>query len=661
MKSLSTTTVLSLLALSPIVGAQVSQETYFKASNPDDGDRFGHSVAVHGDTLVVGADREHSVSTGVNGDQNSNGFPFAGAAYVFRRSGTTWVQEAYLKASNANSGDRFGTSVGVFGDTVVIGAPGETSNTTVINGDQNINITTGAGAAYVFTRSGSTWSQEAYLKPFNFGLNHFFGSAVAIDGDSIVVGTPGERGAVTGVNGDPNAGFKARAGAAYVFVRSGTTWTQEAYVKASTTDIEDFFGTSVAIDGDTMLIGAPEEDSSAAGVGGDQADDSQTDAGAAYVFVRSGTTWTQEAYLKSVVPQPTPFFKTMFGQSVDLSGDTAVIGGRDQAETFERTGTTWTPATVLGLSNTAILPGSFGEPVSIDGDILAVGAVTDSSSASGINGQICNAESFGSGAVLLYRRTGTTWGPETYIKASTPGGLDNFGNSLALDQDNLAVGASREASDGVGVDGTESGASMIPGQGAAYNFDLASSTLNPDQPACVLYVSACAGDGGDQMGCTDCPCNNNGAASDAGCLNSAGTSATLIPSGNPIVDDGTLRFEASGLPPSITAVLISGASLAPANPQNPCFGLDSGVTAMQLDGLRCAVMSGERHGARQSDASGQVGFSNNGWGGPDPFFNFGAFVVGVERHFQLFYRDDDAQVCMTGQNTTQAVTTSFLP
>ena len=132
-------------------------------------------------------------------------------------------------------------------------------------------------------------------------------------------------------------------------------------------------------------------------------------------------------------------------------------------------------------------------------------------------------------------------------------------------------------------------------------------------------------------------------------------------SGSSSVSAADLRFEASGAPPNNSAVLSSGAALAPANPASPCFGLNSGVTAVQFDGLRCAVQGVLRHGVRPSDGNGDIGLTTNGWGTPDGFFGFSAFVAGETKHFQLVYRDDDAAVCMTGQNTSQAVTVVFEP
>ena len=138
--------------------------------------------------MVVGAAAESSNATGVNGDQADNSALFAGAAYVFVRNGTAWSQQAYLKASNTDPQDFFGSSVAISSDTVVVGAKNEQSSATGVNGDQTDNSLFRTGAAYVFVRNGVTWSQQAYLKASNTGEEDVFGGSVAASGDTVVVG-----------------------------------------------------------------------------------------------------------------------------------------------------------------------------------------------------------------------------------------------------------------------------------------------------------------------------------------------------------------------------------------------------------------------------------------------------------------------------------------
>jgi hypothetical protein len=265
-------------------GTTWSQQAYLKASNTGAIDYFGRSVAVSGDTVVVGANFEDSSTMGVNSTPNDNASS-SGAAYVFTRSGTTWSQQAYLKASNTGAGDEFGYSVAVSGDTIVAGAIWEASSTTGVNSTPNESAY-GSGAAYVFTRNGTTWSQQAYLKASNAGAIDQFGWSVALSGDTVVVGAINEASSTTGVNSTPNESA-GNSGAAYVFTRSGTTWSQQAYLKASNTGAGDRFGWSVAVSGDTLVVGAIREDSSTTGVNSPP-DENASESGAAYVFIGLG-------------------------------------------------------------------------------------------------------------------------------------------------------------------------------------------------------------------------------------------------------------------------------------------------------------------------------------------------------------------------------------
>jgi trimeric autotransporter adhesin len=308
-------------------GGAWTQQAYLKASNADSGDRFGSTVAVSGDTIVVGSVGEDSGATGVDGLQDDESAPVSGAAYVFVRSGGSWSQQAYLKASNSEASDRFGFSVAASGDTVVVGSDSEDSSATGVNGAQDSNGASRSGAAYVFVRNGTSWTQQAYLKASNTGQNDRFGNAVSVWGDTVVVAAEGESSSATGVDGDQASNAAAFSGAAYVFVRSGTGWSQQAYLKASNTETNDSFGRSSSLSGDTLVLGAYDEGSSATGVNGDQSDDSLVVAGAAYLFVRSGASWSQHAYLKASNTGSNQFF----GESAAVSGDSVVIGAPGEA------------------------------------------------------------------------------------------------------------------------------------------------------------------------------------------------------------------------------------------------------------------------------------------------------------------------------------------
>ncbi len=472
----------------PITIDSVAQQAYLKASNTGPLEQFGFSVAISGNTVVVGAINDDSAATGVNGDQNDNSASSAGAAYVFVRNGSTWSQQAYLKASNTDQFDWFGWSVAISGDTVVVGATYESSPATGVNGGQG-NSAAGhrSGAAYVFVRDGVTWSQQAYLKASNTRQLNNFGHAVAISGNTVLVSAPLEHSNATGVNGNQTNTNAVESGAVYVFVRNGSTWSQQAYIKASNTQRWDMFGWSVALSDDTAVIGSRGEDSNATGVDGDQADNSANNAGAAYVFVRNGGTWSQQAYLKASNTDPNDWF----GWSVALSDDTAVIGSRgedsnatgvdgDQADNseensgaayvFVRNGITWSQQAYLKASNADAFD-VFGQAVAISGDTVLVGAVIESSGATGVNGNQSDNSAVDAGAAYVFVRNGITWSQQAYLKASNTGAYDQFGYSVAISGDSTVVSANGESSAATGVDGDQADDSANRA-GAAYIFSL---------------------------------------------------------------------------------------------------------------------------------------------------------------------------------------------
>jgi hypothetical protein len=306
--------------------------TYVEASNPDADDHFGSSVALSadGNTLAVGApDEDDSDDSG----ENNNEAPNAGAVYLFRRSGpSSWQQQFYIKASAPGVDDEFGTSIALSGDgnTLAIGAIGEASDATGIDGSIN-ELAPGAGAVYVFEFNGmSQWTQQAYVKASNTGPNDSFGSSVALsnDANTLAVGATGE----ASLDGSETDDSGIGSGAVYVFARGRDgSWTQQAYVKASNIDPSDSFGSSVALSGDgsILTVGAEAEGSSATGIGGDQADDSASNAGSAYAFLRAPEgEWEQQAYVKA----PNADSDDSFGRSMALSGDgnTLAIGASEE-------------------------------------------------------------------------------------------------------------------------------------------------------------------------------------------------------------------------------------------------------------------------------------------------------------------------------------------
>ena len=276
-------------------GSNWNQQAKLTASDAAAGDDFGISVSVSGDTAVVGAYYKNSRK---------------GAAYVFVRSGTIWNQQAKLTASDAAADDYFGNSVSVSGDTAVVGAYYKDSH---------------KGAAYVFVRSGSIWNQQAKLTASDAAANDYFGDSVSVNSNTAVVGASGKN---------------SNKGAAYVFVRSGSIWNQQAKLTASDAVADDYFGTSVSVSSDTAVVGASGKESHT---------------GAAYVFVRSGSIWSQQIKLTASDPSASDYF----GHSVSISGDTAVVGAyckdsnKGAAYVFVRSGSIWSQQVKLTASDAA--------------------------------------------------------------------------------------------------------------------------------------------------------------------------------------------------------------------------------------------------------------------------------------------------------------------
>ena len=450
---------------SPLSETSIAQQAYLKASNTGADDHFGSAVAIDGDTLVVGAPNEDSGSSGVNGTQSDNSGNDVGTVYVFVRSGGIWTQQAYLKASNPDDLDTFGTSVAISGNTIVVGAQGEDSNATGVNGNQSDDSVAQAGAAYVFVRSGTTWTQQAYLKPSTAGFNNF-GNTVAIDGDTIAIGAEGEDSASTGINGSEVGTGAPSSGAVYVFTRSGTTWSQQAYIKSSNSQSGDQFGNSVALSNDTLAVGAAGEDSAATGIGGNQGDNSASGSGAVYVFTRSGSTWSQQAYVKA----SNSAANSSFGGSLSLDSNTLAVG-TDNASTayvFTRSGGLWTQEALLQGANTEN-GDQFGISVAVHGDTLAVGASGEDSSATGIDGDQSNNSASNSGALYVFTRSGTMWTQRDYVKASNGEAGDSFGSAIAVNNGTIAGGTPLEDSNATGVGGSQTDNSAQD-SGAVYVF-----------------------------------------------------------------------------------------------------------------------------------------------------------------------------------------------
>lgn len=323
-------------------GTVWTQQAKLTASDGAANDQFGRTVAIYGDTAIVGAAAD---DVGVISNQ--------GSAYVFVRNGTTWTEQARLNATIGLVDDLFGISVSIEGNTAIVGAQGD---------DVGANLN--QGSAYVFTRSGETWTQQAQLLASDGAATDLFGTSVGISGNTAIVSAYAD-----------DDGANTDQGSVYVFTRSGSVWTEQAKLNAADGAASDFFGFGIAIDGDTAVIGAFGDNVGA-----------NADQGSAYIFVRSGVTWTQQAQITATGGAA----NDQFGYSVSIDGDTAVIGAitdnvgatiqQGSAHVFARNVGVWTQQAQLTATSGAAFDG-FGWSVAISGDKIIVSAPFSNASA----------------------------------------------------------------------------------------------------------------------------------------------------------------------------------------------------------------------------------------------------------------------------------------
>jgi FG-GAP repeat protein len=513
----------------------VKQVAYIKASNAEAYDHFacgggnqghtGTSIALSGDanTMAVGAPFESGGSRGVNGNQNDNSMYAAGAVYVYVRQGQAWTQQAYVKASNPGLNDHFGSSVALSrdGNTMAVAAHWEASGATGINGNQNDDSIPQAGAVYIFTRTGTNWTQQAYIKASNTGNaaqgdGDQFGFSLALsgDGNTVAVGAITEDSGARQINGNQNDDMAQSAGAVYVFSRTGTTWTQQAYVKSANQDAGDLMGFSVALsfDGNTLAAAAFNEGGGGRSINPPDDNKSLT-SGALYVFTRQNGAWSQEAYIKGSRSETSDGFG--FATSISADGNTIAVGSGDEAcltpgidppgcaddappgrganiwvgavYVFVRNGTTWSEQSFIKAPN-ARPYNSFGVRLALsgDGNALAVTSYLEDNAGHGVRPpqvsqfliqEIFNAwrehknEAEESGAAYLFTRTGGKWTAGAYIKGDNTDAGDEFGSAVAISGDGhtMVFGAHQEDSAARGVNGNQAD-NTASDSGAAYVF-----------------------------------------------------------------------------------------------------------------------------------------------------------------------------------------------
>jgi trimeric autotransporter adhesin len=398
------------------------EAAYIKAPNPGEGDRFGDRIAIAGDLLVIGAPFEDSSATGASSAQGDDALADSGAVYVFERSGDAWVERALLKASNADAADRFGYAVAAAGDTIVVSAPFEDSAATGIDGEANDEQLVDSGAVYVFERVEGRFREQAYLKPSRGTGGDQFGASLALTGDSLVIGAPSDDGRIA---------------------------LAESAIAA-------IGGAAIA----PASLLSPKS-------------------GAAYVFARTATGWSEAAYLQANDAAG----GDRFGGSVTAAGDTIVVGAEGAsaggegalqsgaAYVFVREGLAWTMQAKLTPSTSEAFYG-FGASVGLSADTLVVGAYGASRPQPA---QVAEregadeAQTYVAGAAYVFERQAGGFAQTAQLQPAQSSALDWFGVSVKIAGDSIMVGAEGEDSSATAFDGDQRNEDSVD-SGAAYLF-----------------------------------------------------------------------------------------------------------------------------------------------------------------------------------------------
>ena len=358
------------------------------AADGEVGDLIGYSISLSGDSLVVGA----------SGDDDNGSA--SGSAYIFTRNNGLWRQQAKLTALDGAANDHFGFSVSLLGDGLAVGAYGD---------DDDGNS---SGSAYLFTRSNGVWSQQAKLTAADGAADNYFGYSVSLSDDGLAVGASGD---------------EDESGSTYLFTRSNGVWSQQTKLTATDGGASGRFGTSVSLWGESLAVGAYYEDNGAG-------------SGSTYVFTRSNEVWSLQAKLTAIDSAASDYF----GRSVSLSGDSLAIGayGDDDngsasgsAYLFIRSNGVWSQQGKVTAADGAE-GDQFGYSVSLSGDNLGVGAYGDDD----------NGES--SGSAYLFTRNNGVWSQQSKLTADDCAAIDQFGISISLSGDSLAVAANGDDDNG---------------------------------------------------------------------------------------------------------------------------------------------------------------------------------------------------------------------
>lgn len=454
------------------------------------GDRFGFSASINKDVIAVGAIGADSIETV---DAVETLLEDTGAVHIYENNENTWAHRHVLAAHNKDAEDLFGWSVALSEDILVVGAPGEDSSplNDVNSGGLGVNDeSTDSGAAYVYRKHEGLWIFDAFLKASNADSFDLFGNSVAVHNGFI---------AVSAINEDSDASNPLNntvesSGAVYIFTKIDGQWMETSMLKASNPSLGDHFGSSLAVLENTLVIGAPEEDSSSTEINGRQ-DDLSRNSGAVYVFSYDGERWREEAFIKS----PNNLHDNKFGASVALSSSVLVVGSPNEnssstgingdssnfgaeesgaAYVFNKENGQWGFSTFIKASNTYPFS-NFGSSVSADKDLIVVGSIGESSHSLAINGDQLDRSEVASGAAYVFHYDGFYWKQIHYVKSQNTQRYDNFSWSMSLSDENILIGSPFEDNRFVGdddrmvddLDGEDIGAE-IDQAGAAYIYQF---------------------------------------------------------------------------------------------------------------------------------------------------------------------------------------------
>lgn len=394
-------------------------------------------IVINGNTLAVAVIQDDfpDVNTIISG------------VYIFVRINGVWSFQQRL--TNNLGLEFFGSFIDLQGDTLAVGAP------LSVRGSAPNYVA--SGAVHVFTRTAGIWSLEQIIEPDTLVTGILFGASVALEGNTIAIGAPWQL--------YTEGPFTSFGGGVYIFSRSGTSWSQQVMLTPDNLNIGDFFGTNLDLFNDTLVVLSPSERSNATGINGNGSDNSIKDSGAVYVFKGAGASWSQEAYIKSDVPT------TRFGKKLALYENTLAVASinEDKVYIYSNASGSWVKHSEVQPNILAPFNQTFGSSIGLYKNTLVVGDLAQSSDATGINGSQVGTEKFASGAAYVFARNGNSWTEEAFIKASNADAGDGFGTMVAIFEDIIAVSAFRERSFATGINGDQY--SLGFNEGAVYVFD----------------------------------------------------------------------------------------------------------------------------------------------------------------------------------------------